>query len=245
MNEVSPEGAPDQSLRWLRPFLPAKLQPLLRSVRKRWERRQLNLDEPFRTVYPFTQATFARQRNLVRLGGIIEAERIPGAIVECGVLDGGMSALMAYATAASGREVHMFDSWQGLPNTTEEDGQASDKWQGNVVGSPRRVTRVMKQLHIEPQRLHFHAGWFQDTFPHVSIPEIAILHIDCDFYDPTKLCLDTWFPKVVSGGFVQFDDYDAFIGCRKAADEFLSAHSELRMEHFGAPGGRACFLRKP
>jgi O-methyltransferase len=243
--EDSPSGAPEQSLRWLRPFLPARLQPILRGVRKRWERRKLKLEEPFRTVYPFTQATLPRQRNLVRLGTIIEAERIPGAIVECGVLDGGTSALMAHATAMSGRDVHMFDSWQGLPETTSEDGQASKKWQGNVVGSPRRVARVMKQLNVDAKRLHFHVGWFEDTFPHANIPAIALLHIDCDFYEPTKLCLDTWYSKVVSGGFIQFDDYVAFVGFRTAVDEFLSQHLELRMENFGTGDGRACFLRKP
>jgi hypothetical protein len=56
--------------------------------------------------------------------------------------------------------------------------------------------------------------------------------------------LKTWYPNVVSGGFVQFDDYDSLQGCRKAVDDFLQAHPELRLETYGA-GGPAYFFRKP
>src|SRR5690349_5967026 len=94
-------GAPEQSFQWLRRLMPAAFEPALRGIRKRWERRELKLEEPYHSVYPFTQASLARQKNLVRLGELIERENIRGAVVECGVLDGGTSALMANATAAS------------------------------------------------------------------------------------------------------------------------------------------------
>jgi O-methyltransferase len=131
-----------------------------------------------------------------------------------------------------------------MPKSTVEDGEVSKKWQGCAVGNLSRVKACMKQLQIESARLHFHVGWFQDTFPEAEISEIALLHIDCDFFEPTKLCLDTWYPKVVSGGFIQFDDYEEFIGSRNAVDQFLSQHSELKLEYSGT-AGRACFLRKP
>jgi O-methyltransferase len=185
-----------------------------------------------------------RQRNLYRLAEQIERDRLPGAVVECGVLDGGMSALMASATAASGRDVHMFDSWRGLPRTTEEDGEAAIKWEGCDVGSRQRVAQCMNQLRIDPVRLHFHAGWFHDTFPSARISDIALLHIDCDFFEPTKRCLEHWYPTVASGGFIQFDDYDGFIGCRKAVDQFMEIHPELQLE-FRGESGKACFVRKP
>lgn len=106
-----------------------------------------------------------------------------------------------------------------------------------AIGSRSRVSQCMKILNVDPARLHFHVGWFNETFPTVDIGAIALLHIDCDFFAPTKLCLEAWYPKVVSGGFVQFDDYDAFIGCRTAVDAFLAEHPELRLDFFGI-GGR-------
>jgi hypothetical protein len=56
------------------------------------------LDEPYACVFPYTQAHRDRQRNIVRLAGLIDSERIAGDLVECGVLDGGTAALMAHAT---------------------------------------------------------------------------------------------------------------------------------------------------
>ena len=206
--------------------------------------RTIQLEEPYRTVSPYTLASPSRQENLVRLAKEIENRGIAGAVVECGVLDGGTAALMAHATASSGREIHLFDAWRGLPEVTPEDGAESKQWVGQAVGSPKRVVKVMESLGIDKSRLHFHVGWFHETFPHANIPEIALLHIDCDFYEPTKLCLEIWYPKVVPGGFIQFDDYDAFEGFRKAVDEFLASHPYLNLETFGSQG-TAFFLQKP
>src|SRR5688572_4855842 len=101
---TSPE-APEQRYVWFRPFIPRKLQPWLRGLRKRWQLRSLDLKEPFRTVFPYTQASRSRQANLLRLAETIDADGTPGAIVECGVLDGGTAALMAYGTRKSARSI--------------------------------------------------------------------------------------------------------------------------------------------
>jgi O-methyltransferase len=237
--------APPQSFKWLRPFIPRRLQPWLRGQRKRWQLRNLKLDEPYRTVYPYCQASRYRQQNLLRLGAAVDLDRVDGAVVECGVLDGGTGALMAFATSASGRPIHLFDAWQGLPETVEQDGAEGRQWVGEVVGSPARVLEVMNRLEIPRSRITLHRGWFHETFPGAQIPRIALLHIDCDFYEPTKLCLERWFVHVAPGGYVQFDDYMMFQGCTLAVDEFLAAHPELTLEILGEVGrGEAYYIRK-
>jgi O-methyltransferase len=238
--------APQQSWRWLRPFIPKRLQPALRGLRKRYQRMFMKLEEPYKSVFPYTQSHPVRQQNLVRLGALIDVESIPGAIVECGVLDGGTAALMAWATRDSkpARAVHLFDAWEGLPETTAEDGAEAAAWTGQVVGSPTRVIAIMKKLGVAKERVNFHRGWFNETFPKVDVPQVAIAHIDCDFYDPTKLCLEKWYPVLSPGGIMQFDDYDSFSGCRKAVDEFLAQHPGLKMEAVG-DGASAYFFRKP
>lgn len=238
--------APTMSQSWLRKLIPGRFQPFLRGLRKRLQLIFRDLPEPYRTVYPFTQAHPVRQRNLVRLAETIVVDEVPGAIVECGVLDGGTAALMAFASRAGvpPRPIHLFDAWQGLPPTTTQDGKASRAWEGEAVGSPRRVRQVLAKVGTPAERIHIHQGWFHETFPTVSLPQVALLHIDCDFYEPTKLCLSKWYPCLSPGGFIQFDDYDSFSGCTRAVDEFLAEHPELRLETV-TEHANARYVRRP
>ena len=235
--------APKRTHNIIRAVLPRKLQPWARGMRRLFDPRRKSLEEPYRTVFPFTQASGRRQRQIVAAATRIQANGVPGALVECGVLDGGMSALMASA-AGNDRELHLFDSWQGLPATTDEDGQASKKWEGQVVGSPARVRQVLRKVNVDLDRVTFHRGWFHETFPDAHIEPIAMLHIDCDFFQPTRLCLDRWFPHMSAGGYIQLDDYEVFAGCKKAVDQFLSEHPDLKLESEEKPGG-AFFIWVP
>lgn len=246
-DDLTKNSAPPQRWRWARPLVPRRLQPYLRGLRKVWVRRRFfdKLEEPFRTIFPYTQVDRMRQRNLLRLATIIEENAIEGSCVECGVLDGGTAALMAHGTAKSSREVHLFDAWEGLPETTEQDGADAKQWHGQVVGSPRRVRNVMKKMSIDPRRVVVHRGWFNETFPAARIEKIALLHIDADFYEGTRLCFERWYPHVSPGGFVQIDDYDSFRGCRVAVDEFLAANPDVTLESFGEFKAKARYFQMP
>ncbi len=238
------EEAPRQRFARIRKLLPKRSQPFLRGLRKRSKRPFLKLQEPFYSVYPYTQVHPLRQENLLRLALESESHNVPGAIVECGVLDGGTAALMAQATSGSGRDVHLFDSWQGLPTTTEKDGEAAAVWTGEDIGSPNRVISIMKRLDVDLKRLRLHKGWFHETFPNVEIPKIALLHIDADLYESVKICLEKWVPSLAPGGYVQIDDYAAFVGCRRAVDEFLAPRPELKLQTIGAHT-KAYFFQTP
>jgi hypothetical protein len=65
-------------------------------------------------------------------------------------------------------------------------------------------------------------GRYEDTLASVPSFPIAFLHLDCDWYESVKLCLDKFYDSVVPGGVVVFDDYGFWSGCRKAVDEFLA-----------------------
>jgi len=151
---------------------------------------------------------------------------------------------MAYATSRTGRPVHMFDSWEGLPQSSDRDGIEALNWVGEDVGSPRRAAKIMRKLKIEPGRLHLHKGWFDKTFPCAYIDRIALLHIDADFYASVKLCLDHWYPLITPGGFVQFDDYSVYLGCRVAVDEFLKANRKVKMQVSG-DNAEVYYIQKP
>ena len=79
----------------------------------------------------------------------------------------------------------------------------------------------MERLRIPKSRVHIIKGWFEETFPTVKIEKISLLHIDADWYESVKLCLEWFYDNVQPGGFVVLDDYGTWPGCKRAVDEFI------------------------
>lgn len=59
---------------------------------------------------------------------------------------------------------------------------------------------------------------------------VAFCHIDCDWYDPVKFCLEQVAPKLAPGGAVLLDDYHDYGGCQQATNEFLEANPEFVLQ---------------
>lgn len=91
-------------------------------------------------------------------------------------------------------------------------------------GNEGEVFRLLTEtLRYPASTTHICKGWFQDTVPKAEVEQIAILRLDGDWYESTKVCLDNLYHRVVSGGFVIIDDYGTYEGCKLAVDEFLDA----------------------
>jgi len=178
-------------------------------------------------VQPFTLVGSERIRNLCRLARCIESLRIPGDVVECGVFNGGTSAILAHFATHSRleRTVWLFDSFAGMPDTTEEDREAARAEVGTTVGNIQKVIQVLKMVNADLTRVHTIKGWFDDTFPSVKIERIALLNIDADWYESVKLCLNTFYDAVTPGGYVSIDDYGHWPGCKRAVDEFFATRN--------------------
>ena len=153
-----------------------------------------------------------------------------------------MMALANLAHSDTRRAIHLFDSFEGIPEPRAGvDGSAAEEFArkagGGVSGALKAlpdqyggvgtVEVVQSLLHDQigypREHSHYHVGWFQDTVPLASdVGPIAILRLDGDWYDSTIVCLRHLYDKVVPGGFVIVDDYGAYEGCRKAVDEFVA-----------------------
>ena len=186
-----------------------------------WDRLQLKRIR--KIVQPYTLVGPERIQNLFRLALRIERDRVPGDMIECGVCNGGTAAILARSATHSrlNRTIWLLDSFQGMPETTPLDGEAAKAHIGKEVGDPARVKEVLRLVSADMNRVRIVPGWFQDTFPSVSSAQIALLNIDADWYESVKLCLETFYDRVVPGGFISFDDYGHWPGCRAAVDEFF------------------------
>jgi O-methyltransferase len=160
-----------------------------------------------------------RGRMLHRLAGEVDRVGVAGALVDCGVWNGGSTILMA--SGAPEREVWAFDSFAGLPEPKQLDGSASQSLGGELVGSEHKLREGFERF-ADGARLHVRAGWFDDTLAPAAeeIGSVAILHCDGDWYESVLLTLEVMYPLVSPGGFVVIDDYGTFPGARRATEEY-------------------------
>ena len=180
-------------------------------------------------------STPATVRNSFLLAEKCIQENVEGDFVECGVFCGTQIAAMALASQihAAKRRVHLFDSFEGIPQAGINDGadiracigdgNGELKTTGISASSVEAVQKHMREWGVDTEDLIYHKGWFQTTVPNhcLNIEKIALLRLDGDLYESTIVCLEYLHPLVSQGGYVIVDDY-ALTGCRKACDEYFN-----------------------
>jgi O-methyltransferase len=148
--------------------------------------------------------------------------------VECGVAKGGCLAMMKYASGNN--KIFGFDSFEGMPDITEEDIDSYNKscpksWVGvPLCTGVNDVHNTFEKLNINMNNVTLVKGYFKDTL-NISknieeIGDIGVLRLDGDWYESTMICLERLYDKVVIGGTIIIDDYGYFIGAKRATDEF-------------------------
>jgi O-methyltransferase len=186
---------------------------------------------PLRSIYrKYHEFTMIPEDSYVKNLAIARQFRhVPGAIVECGVWKGGMSAGMAEVIGVD-RHYYLFDSFEGCPKAQEIDGTKANDWQQDVT-SPLYYNNssadigfsqeVMKR--VGASRCSIIKGWFDQTLPGFRAEGgVAVLRLDADWYASTMICLEHLFPQVNEGGVIIIDDYYAFEGCALAVHDYLS-----------------------
>jgi O-methyltransferase len=201
-------------------------------------------------IWDHTMLSYDRLATLWLQVRYLDRNSIPGDLVECGTFKGGAIGMMALAHLASRpepvRQLHLFDSFEGLPQPRADmDGDYAVKVAGGHTSGSLATTglfacsvSVPRNLLDErvryPQTLvQYHEGWFQETLPRdaASIAEISLLRLDGDWYESTRVCLEYLYSKVVKHGVIVIDDYGYWQGCRRAVDEFLSSQCDPIMLH--------------
>jgi len=187
----------------------------------------------------------ARLEALERSIRMVVQSGVEGDIVECGTAEGGSAALLALwlRRLKSTKKIFIFDTFEGLPppSSNDPDYDKAVAWTGKCRGELEKVQELFRQLKVL-DRAVFVKGKFQDTLPNYDLPAIALLHLDCDWYDSIMTCLQHLWGRVSPGGIIQVDDYGDWKGCRKAVDEFFAAHGITEHMHFIK--GKAMWLTK-
>ena len=147
-------------------------------------------------------------------------------IVEFGAFRGGSALFMAYLLRALYPEARFFalDTFTGMPATDPNRDLPHRGFQeADLEGFRARKNELgLDNLLIVP-------GLIQDTFRTLPVERIGLAHIDVDIYSAVLFAQEASWPKVVSGGFLVYDDaeYPTCLGATHAAEEFKMEHRLL------------------
>ncbi len=156
---------------------------------------------------------------------------LPGHVVECGVYKG--ASLVRFATfrhileSPDSRKIIGFDAFGKFPEPLDALDSAFVKrfeQQGGRGISVDELRKVFEQKGFPNSELV--SGDILETVPQYvkDHPElkIALLQIDVDVYEPTRVILEYLFERVVKGGLVLLDDFNDVAGATRAVDEFFA-----------------------
>jgi len=125
----------------------------------------------------------------------------PAAWAEFGVA-GGQSATYFLTAATPFTTFHLFDSYLGLPEEWDFNGDINHIGRYAQPHPPR----------IEDSRVVWHNGMFADTLPVADMGTLDFVHIDCDIYSSTKTVFD--HIQVREGTLILFDEYWGYLDYR-------------------------------
>ena len=188
-----------------------------------------------------TMTSPERLNAMIKAVEYIEANKIEGDIVECGVWRGGSmmaSALTLQRLGSFSRYLYLFDTFDGMPPPTDADtdkfGQtaasllATEERESSAVWAVANLECVKSNLATldYPQNfIHFIEGTVETTIPNRAPESIAILRLDTDWYESTRHELEHLYPRLVEGGVLIIDDYGHWQGARKAVDEYIATNN--------------------
>jgi O-methyltransferase len=165
-------------------------------------------------------------------------------LVECGV-EWGYTAFFALKTLANNDKkinlfsMHLYDAWQDM---REEELLESEYWHVNLYKN-LDIESTKKNLTEFKENLIFHQGYIPDSLTKKPVPPDAIfyLHIDLNSAKPTEHALEFFYPRLVAGGVILFDDYgwDAYEDTKNTIEDFFKDKPGLLMK---IPTGQAIYF---
>jgi O-methyltransferase len=143
-------------------------------------------------------------RRILDLG-----DAVPGVIVEAGAFHGGSTAKLSLVAALAARDLHVFDSFEGMPANAEAGGKSIYGREHHFPQGSHAVPFDEVKNNVAkygaPARAHFHKGFFKDTMPQFH-ERVAVACVNVDLAESTRDCLHYLYPLAAPGGIIFSQD---------------------------------------
>ena len=179
---------------------------------------------------------------------------IEGCFLECGVEYGRMEKIWIeeLMTSNEERDIYLFDTFSGLTEPCDNDYACTETgpinefktsndlktfWDNKQINDTtnswcyctlENVKKNIECLGYNNSKINYVVGNVIKTLEDENnIPDkIALLRLDTDWYESSKVELIKLYPKVSKGGIIIFDDYYYWNGQRQAVDEYFKEIGE-------------------
>ena len=193
---------------------------------------------------------FIKRQNLTRLLSLYEIFKlvveVKGSIIECGVNQG--FGLMSWAKFSSilepinlTRRIYGFDTFEGFPDINDKDKSEQSKHlkKGDlkaevfeeinklidVYDSTRSLGHINKVSVIKGNAIKTIPNFIKAN-PHLLV---SLLFLDFDLYEPTKIAIENFIPRMPKGSIIAFDELDNPLWPGETL-AMLEAHSKYNFE---------------
>lgn len=197
---------------------------------------------------------YVRRQNLTRFLVLYEifnkVLNVKGSIVECGVHHGFGIATWAKLSAILEpvnltRRIYGFDTFEGFPDISPKDkSQASEHVkQGDLAADSYSEIIAISEINDSTRFLgHIPKVQLIKGDAAITIPDfikkqphllVSLLFLDFDLYEPTKVALEYFYPRMPKGAIIAFDELDnpLWPGETQAMLEFFET-KKLQIERF-------------
>jgi hypothetical protein len=171
---------------------------------------------------------YVRRQHLKRFLAMYEIFKlvlpIKGSIVECGIFRG--FGIMTWAKLSTmlepenlTRRIYGFDNFEGFPSVSKQDTNpiAMPKKGEFYANTYDELQALIEEYdkdrflgHID--KVHLIRGDATQTIPQFVADNphiiVSLLFLDFDLYEPTKVAIETFLPRMPKGAVIAFDELD-------------------------------------
>ncbi len=148
-----------------------------------------------------------------------QVDNLDGDIAEVGVYKGRTAKLLALTCEKSNKNVHLFDTFAGMPevNPAKDNCYQKGDFSDTSLAEVQAFLSDCKNITIYP-------GFFPATAEPIKDKVFSFVHVDVDIYQSVLDCCRFFYPRLVSKGMMVFDDpgFADCAGAKIAVDEFFA-----------------------
>jgi hypothetical protein len=133
-------------------------------------------------------------------------EDVDGVVVECGCFKGGSTINLSMGCALAGRELHVYDSFQGLPDPTDADAAHTllgrpvvHAYEGGMYAGTLEEVRGNVARHGRPEVCSLHPGFFSESMADFDT-DVVVAFVDVDLRSSLEDTVRAIWPRLADGG---------------------------------------------